>query len=301
MSGGLHRPSLKGWRGYGELVRFGLRFQAGWLTLVLREQTLNVVVAAVAGVAVLGLWTLANRLLQVPLLVFGSLYVVGYPAMANLLARGEDPGPVVLRTVRRAAIAATLVFPAFAASSPELVPSLFGEKWREAANVMPFICLSTLILGSISVAAVSYLIADNRPGTVAWAAAALGVVWIAVTAPLLPLIGVTAIGVGNLCGALVEAMLIDLATRRTARVTPSRPLLRPLAVALVSGTIGWIVCRAGPPGLGIALASGALSVALSLAGLWLVCSSDFKDTLRLMAGTVRNAVPGLRRASAEGT
>ena len=63
---------------------------------------------------------------------------------------------------------------------------MFGEPWRDAAEIMPFICLSTLILGSIAVAASSYLSAAGRPGVVAWASAALGVIWIAVTAALLP-------------------------------------------------------------------------------------------------------------------
>jgi O-antigen/teichoic acid export membrane protein len=299
LSIGFVLPSLRGWRGYGELVRFGLRFQASWLTLVAREQSINAVVAVVAGVTVLGFWTLANRLILLPILAFTSLYTVGFPAMSNLLARGEDPGPIILRTVRRASIVATLVFPAFAAASPELIPALFGEKWRDAADVIPWIALSTLVLGSISVAAVSYLNASGRPGVVAWASAALGVVWLAVTTPLLPSLGVTAIGVGNLCGAIVEALLLAVATRRSAKVAPDRPLLRPLAVGLVAGAVGWFVCTTGPPGLGIALAAGALTIALSFVGLLLVCYGDLKDTIGLLAGMFRNAAPRLRRASAE--
>ena len=108
---------------------------------------------------------------------------------------------MILRTVRRAAIAATFVFPAFAAASPELIPSLFGEQWREAADIIPFICLSTLILGSIAVASTSYLSAAGRPGVVAWASASLGVVWIGGHGPAPPRLGVAAIGVGNLAGA----------------------------------------------------------------------------------------------------
>ena len=298
LSIGFLMPSLRGWREFGELARFGLRFQAAWLAIVGREQGVNAVVAAVAGVTVLGLWSLANRLLQVPLLAFSSLWAVGYPAMSNLLAKGEDVGPIILRTVRRASIVATLVFPAFAAASPELVPALFGEQWRAAADVIPWIGLSTLILGSISVATAGYLSAVGRPGVVAWASAAFGVAWIAVTTPLLSTLGVAAIGVGNLCGALIEVWLLDRATRRSAGVAPYRPLLLPLCVALASGTAGWLVCTAGPAGFGMAVAAGTLTLVLSFTGLALVCSSDLWDTLRLAIGTVRTAVPGLRRASA---
>ena len=264
--------------------------------MLAREQGVNIAVGVVAGVASLGMWTFTNRIFQLPALAFSSLYVVGFPAMSNLLARGEDAAPIILRTVRRAAIAATFVFPAFAAASPELIPAVFGEKWGDAADIMPFICLSTLVLGSIAVASTSYLSAAGRPGIVAWASVSLGVVWIAVTAPLLPLIGVAAIGVGNLAGAVVEAAILDRVTRRAAGVAPHRPLLRPLAVALVAGTAGWLVCTSGPSGLWIALAAGALTVALSFIGLWIVCREGLKDAIGLALGTVSSAMLSFRRS-----
>jgi O-antigen/teichoic acid export membrane protein len=300
LSIGLQAPSLRGWRGYKGLIRFGLTFQASWFTFVAREQCLNIVVGVIAGVASLGIWTFTNRIFQLPSLAFSSLFVVGFPAMSNLLARGEDVAPVILRTVRRAAIAATFVFPTFAAASPQLIPALFGEQWKDAADILPFICISTLILGSISVASASYLNAAGRPGVVAWASAALGVIWIGVTIPLLAVIGVTAIGVGNLAGALVEALILSVATRRAAEVAPYRPLLRPLAVALVAGGAGWLLCTSGPSGLSIAFAAAALTLALSFVGLWLVCREDLKDTIRLAGGTIYSAFPRLPRTSAEG-
>jgi hypothetical protein len=107
--------------------------------------------------------------------------------------------------------------------------------------------------------------------------------------------GVAAIGVGNLSGALVEVVLLDRATRRTAGVAPYRPLLAPVSVALVSGGVGWFVCTSGPAGIWTAVAAGALTLGLTLAGLWLACSRDLKDVLRLAARTVRNAIPALHR------
>ena len=101
--------------------------------------------------------------------------------------------------------------------------------------MIPWISLSTLILGSISVATNGYLAAVGRPGLVAWATALFGVMWIAVTVPLLSGMGVAAIGVGNLCGTFVEAGIFTVATRRSAGVWAHRPLLLPLVVAMVSG------------------------------------------------------------------
>ena len=293
-------PSLRGWRGYGDLLRFGLKFQASWFTWVAREQCLNVVVVVIAGVTPLGIWSFTNRIFQLPSIAFSSLYVVGFPAMANLLARGEDPRPIILRTVRRAAIAGTLVFPTFAAACPQLVPTLFGPEWSSVAVIMPFICLSTLFLGAIAVSSHSYLSASGKPGMVAWASASLGVTWIAVTAPLLPLIGVAAIGVGNLAGAVVEAFVLNHATKRAAGVSPAGPLLRPVAVAVVAGTVGWVLCASGPPGFWPAIAAAAITLTLSLAGLWLVCRRDLRDVLSLGPTALRAVRPQLRRATPEG-
>ena len=151
LSTGFQRPSLRGWRGFGGIMRFGVSFQAGWYAILGREQGLNILIAVVAGVAPLGIWTFTNRIFQLPALAFTSLYVVGFPAMANVLARGEEIGPIILRTVRRAAVAGTLVFATFAAVSPKLIPAVFGARWQDAALIIPLICLSTLLHGSISV------------------------------------------------------------------------------------------------------------------------------------------------------
>jgi O-antigen/teichoic acid export membrane protein len=297
LSGVFGAPSLRGWQSYGGLIRFGLSFQANWFTWVAREQLLNISIGVVAGVGSLGIWTFANRIFQLPSIAFSSLFVVGFPAMSNLLRRGEDPGPIILRTVRRAAIAGAFVFPTFAAACPQLIPSVFGSRWRDAADILPFVSLSTLILGSIAVAANSYLSASGRPGIVALASASLGVVWIGITAPLLPVIGVSAVGVGNLAGALVEALILDIATRRSAGVVPHRPLLRPLLVGSIAGVSGWLLCRYGPPGLWIALASASTTLLLVAAGLWIFCRADLKDTMGLALGTVRSAIPGLNSPS----
>jgi O-antigen/teichoic acid export membrane protein len=296
----LEWPSLSGWRSYGGVVRFGLSFQASWFTFVGREQGLNIVVAGLGGVTPLGIWTFTNRIFQLPSIAFNSLYVVGFPAMSNLLARGEDPREVVMRTVRRAAIAGVFVFPTFAAASPELIPSVFGGQWRDVAEILPLICLSTLLLGSIAVAATSYLSAAGRPGVVAWASAALGVVWIGVTALLLPRIGVVAIGVGNLAGAVVEATILDRATWRSARVAPHRPLLRPLIVGIVAGGVGWLVCVVGPSGILTALFAALISIALAATGLELSCRRDLHDALRLFNEVARSILPRFRRAAVDG-
>jgi PST family polysaccharide transporter len=299
LAGGFHRPSLRGWRGFGPVLLFGVKFQASFYTFLGREQGLNALLAVSAGVGPLGIWTFTNRIFQLPSLAFNTLYTVGFPAMSNILARGQEIGPILLRMVRRAAIVGTFIFGTFAAASPKLIPAVFGEQWRDVASIIPFCCLSTVMLGSIAVAASSYLPAVGRPGIVAIASACLGVIWLGVTAAFLPSIGVAAIGIGNLVGAVVEAIVLNAATKRSSGVTLFRPLVLPLAVALLSGGIGWVVCSEGPDGFLTAVGAAALTFGLAALGLWIVCRKDLADTAGLALGSLRSAMPRLRRASAQ--
>ena len=73
------------------LLRFGVRFQAAIGVGVARDQVLNAGIAAIGGLGTLGVWALAFRVMQVPLLLFTTLYRVSYPAMAKLLAADGIP------------------------------------------------------------------------------------------------------------------------------------------------------------------------------------------------------------------
>ena len=299
LGSGFLMPSLRGWREFGGLLMFGVKFQASFYTFVAREQGLNILLAATAGVHVLGIWTFTNRIFQLPSLAFTSLYVVGFPAMANVIARGEDARPLLLKVVRRTAIIGTLTFATFAAASPKLIPAVFGEQWRDAASIIPLNCLSTIVLGSISIAASSYLPAVGRPGVLAIASAALGVVWIGVTAALLPVIGVAAIGIGNLAGGIVEAVMLNAATRHATGISLYRPLMRPLGVAMLSGGLGWLVCVEGPDGLLTAIAAAMLTIVVAMLAFWIVCRKDLADTVRMATGSLQSVVPRLRKPSAQ--
>jgi len=299
LGSGFLLPSLRGWREFGGMLLFGAKFQASFYTFVAREQGLNILLAVTAGVHVLGIWTFTNRVFQLPSLAFTSLYVVGFPAMAAVIARGEDVRPLLLKIVRRAAIIGTLTFATFAAASPKLIPAVFGDQWKDAAAIIPFNCLSTILLGSIAVAASSYLPAVGRPGIVAVASAMLGIVWIGVTAALQPSIGVAAIGIGNLAGGIVEAIMLTVATKKSAGISLYRPLIRPLGVAILSGGLGWLVCVGGPDGLLTAIGAAILTIVVSALGLWITCRKDLADTVRLASGSLRSVLPRLRRTSAQ--
>ena len=117
------------------MLGFGMRFQAvGGVNLV-RDQGLNVAVAAIAGVATLGVWSVAFRLVQATTLLFESLWRVSFPAMARLLETGEDPRPLLERGIALTGTAAGFLVAAMGGSATALVPVLFGESWSSAADV----------------------------------------------------------------------------------------------------------------------------------------------------------------------
>jgi hypothetical protein len=71
--------------------------------------------------------------------------------------------------------------------------------------------------------------------------------------------------------------------------------MKPLAVALVSGGLGLLLCVQGPDGIVTGVAAGTLTFVLATLGLWIVCRRDFVDLVRLLFRALRSALPRLRR------
>ena len=91
------------------ILKFGAQFQAVQVTNLARDQAINIGTGAIGGVAMLGLWSLASRVMQVPFLLFTTLWRVTFPAMSRLVALGEKPRPVIERTARLGAFATGLI------------------------------------------------------------------------------------------------------------------------------------------------------------------------------------------------
>lgn len=244
------------------LLGFGVRFQGVELVGVLRDQGINVGTAVIAGLGTLGLWTIAMRILQIPLLLFESLWRVSFPAMAQLIAVGEDPKPVMERGVNLAAVASGLLLCMLVSSTPALIPGVFGPRWTDATAAIPAACLGLQINGPVSAAAAGYLFASGHVGIVLRSAAAQLAAWFAVCFSLLPLLGVAAIGVGYLAASVTEACIfVSVVHRRAgARLVPA--LLPPLLIAVAASSAGWLVTAAQEPTIAAAVGGALLGAAL---------------------------------------
>ena len=74
------------------LLGFGVRYQAVGLLHMLRDQGVNIAVASFGGVAVLGLWGVAWRIIQMPFSFFAALWRVSFPGMSRLVAAKRTSG-----------------------------------------------------------------------------------------------------------------------------------------------------------------------------------------------------------------
>ena len=160
------------------MLAFGVGFQAVGLAALARNQGVNLVVAAAGGTQLLGFWSLANRLMQVPFWLFMALWRVSYPTMARLRALGEDTRRTVERLARVTALASGATLAPLAASAHYLIPAMFGARWTTAADPLPWASAGLVVAGPISVAAAGYLYSERDVRTPLYATITNGAVWV---------------------------------------------------------------------------------------------------------------------------
>lgn len=289
---GLVRP-LFSHRLIRPLLGFGVRFQAVNGAWIVGEQTLNVSFGAVAGSSALGLWVLARRLMEVPLLLTASIQRVSFPAMSKLVAARENVAPLIERAVGVTAISTGFVLTALAGGAPGLVPGVFGRQWHAASLILPGACLAVAVTGSVAVATQAYLFVIDDATAVLRAEIVQEVTWISASLALFPVVGVASVGIGWALASVPQALILCRATARGIHVRLLRPLLVPILVATCAASAGWLVTVQA----GADLASGALgavvSVLLFSVGLVLFDRRRLHETYRLGLTAVKGG--GVRR------
>jgi O-antigen/teichoic acid export membrane protein len=280
------RPRLS-WRRIRGVLPFGVRYQLFGLALLARDQALNVGTAAIGGLAVLGLWTIARRFLQIPFLLFTSLWRVSFPAMSRLVNAGEPPGPIIERGVGLMAVATGLLLTPLVAAGPAFVPVVLGDRWADAAMVLPWAALGLMIGGPVSVTTAGFLWAVGDASTALRAVACHGAAWILVTLTLMPAIGISALGVGWLAAGVVDAVVLGRGASRKADLRLVPALLVPVSVAAVSGGIGWLVCSSAGTTMTSAFVSAGLAEALYVSGLLLLGRRSLAETFAVTGRAIR--------------
>jgi O-antigen/teichoic acid export membrane protein len=287
---GIVRPRWS-WSHVRPVIGFGARYQANQLLYIVRDQGLNVVVALAAGLATLGVWNLAWRVLQVPNLLFMTVGRISFPAVSRLIGSGHQMRPVIERAVAALAALTGIVAVALIGLGHAL-PSIVGADWGEVPTVLLWAGVALIVATPVVFATTGYLLAVDDVGAVAAGTAAGAAIWFAVTVVLVEPLGAAAIGIGWAAGGLVNAVLL---WRRTTTRTGARigaHVLGPTAVALAAAAAAWLPARELDGALLRAAAGLGAGELVALAGLALVSRPALRDLRSLGAQAVASVRPG---------
>jgi O-antigen/teichoic acid export membrane protein len=277
------------------LTGFGLRFQAVNATILVRDQALNLMVGALAGVGPLGQWSLARRILDVPALLIYSLERVSLAAIPQFLAAGRPPKQLVERIVALTVVAAGFLLAGLAGGAPGLVPGVFGEQWAAVSGAVACSCLGLCLTGCVAVLQ-CYLYAVDDAAAVLRAGLVQVPVWFAVGLPLLPVLGLAGLGVGWAVGAAVEMVVLSHLIRRRMPLRLLPVLAVPIIVGLGSAAGGWLLSVHLGASLWAGMAGGALAVVAYGAGLALFQRAALVDAASLGVRSVRRASRSVLRS-----
>ena len=278
------------WSRVRTLLGFGLRYQAVGFANTLRDQGINATVAVIAGVSALGLWSVAYRILQLPLLLLTSLWRISFPGMSRLIAANEDVARTIERTLASVAVVIGFILAPLVAASSPLVVVLLGDQWADAAEVIPPASLHLMFAGPISVALIGYLWAVGDASAVL-RATLFGIPFIAlVLVLLLPIIGVAAVGYAWLPSGVVESIVLIRAARKRIDVAIARPLAPPVLSAVVAGLCGWVGAFTVGSTFAGAVIGGSIALLVYLGALGAWDRRQLFETVRLARRGMRGAL-----------
>lgn len=274
-----------------DLARFASRFQGMAIVNFLRDQGVNVGITVIGGVATTGVYHVASRVLQAPQILLEALFRVSFPAMSRLKEHGEDAQVVVERTLKAVALGLGAIVAPLAAASVPMIVTVFGERWREAATVIPPVCLALMIGGPVAVAAAGYLFAVDAGDIPLKSALLHTVAWFAIALPLLGPLGVVAVGLGTLGSGTVEAVMLGRGVRKRTGARVVRALITPLFAATAGAGVGAaaIALVSLSPALEATIATiVALGSYMTL--LFALQRPDLKRLARLVRGAARPVI-----------
>lgn len=283
---GLVRPRLS-WRLVRPLIGFGAKFQANAILQILREQGLNVAVAAVGGVATLGVWNLAWRVLQIPNLLFTAVGRISFPAMSRLAEQRDDPRPVVERGVAVLTALTAAMVVGLVGFGPAL-PALVGHRWHDVPAVILWVGVGLILGAPTTVATVGYLLAVDAAGAVALATLASCVPLFVVGLALLPSLGAPAVGIGWVAASVVNAGMVGRWTVARTGAGLVRHAAAPTAIGLAAAAAGWLVAHGVHAGVLRGVAGLVAGELVLVAGLGTLSRAALRDTRTVVAQAVRS-------------
>lgn len=251
---GIIRPRWS-WPTVRPLLRFGRDLQGGIAVTLARDNLFNIIVTSMAGLSVLGFWSLAYRLLQPITLMFDAISRVAFSALSRLVETDQRGDPTPIRNaVRIIAIASAFMLSLLVAAAPNSVGLVFGEDWHPVTRVLPMLCLGIYLSSPVLITAGNYLYALGRSRAVLVLVSASAVAALGGTAAGYELFGIEGLGLGLVLGGLVEIAMLGASLDPTRRAALLRPLLGPLVAGGVASALGlYVAGRTGEDAIGVVL------------------------------------------------
>jgi O-antigen/teichoic acid export membrane protein len=280
------------------MLGFGFSFQALDLSNALRDYGTNIIIAGVAGSTVLGFWSLTSRVMLVVTMLFSSLYRVSFTAMSRLLATDEPVDGTLRRAFGLTATAIALLAAPLVGSAPALIPVVFGERWSPVAEVVPWVAAGLLLSGPVSTAATGYILALGDGRTIVRNVLLHTAAFFVAMTPLLPSMGVQAVGVGFLAMALTDVVLLSAVVRRNTPVDALRITLPVAVVALAAGGVGWLAATSIGVNVVGAIGGAAVAELLLISVLRVMGRGSLADLTGVLSRALQPRLRPLRRAGA---
>jgi O-antigen/teichoic acid export membrane protein len=270
------------------MLAFGARFQLTSIIALGHEVALIAGMAAIGGLTLVGLWSFASRILQVPFLLFEALFSVGFPTLSRLYGAGEDDSAMkqlVEGLVTVVCIGMAIIMCPIVASAPAAIPLIFGDSWVDVSEILPGAGLAIVMGAPISTVLFGLLYARGDARTALVASVVEAVTRLAITFPLLPVIGAAAIGIGW-SASIGTQMIITLAgVRRMIDARLAHCVLPACVLASVAAASGWIVADE----LGRTIVSMLASAAIGGFGFLLLLAVFVRPQARRAIAMLRSA------------
>ena len=240
------------------LWSFSSRVMGAELIKYLSENTDKILVARVLGATQLGFYSLAYRVLQLPLLMMEQAGRVILPTFSRLQDERERLAHLFLRATESVALVVCPAMTLTILCAPVAVPAVLGEAWTPAVVPLQLLAAMTVQYLILSVTPAVVLAVGRADWEFRWSIVTL------VFALTAFLIGVN----WGITGVAAAYLIMGLA-------------LSPIRLAMIQRIIpisGWVYLRVLAP---------ALSSSAALGGVWLVVAAVLRGTtsgLPLLAG-----------------
>jgi hypothetical protein len=113
------------------------------------------------------------------------------------------------------------------------------------------------------------------------------ITWLGIALPLLPLVGVVAIGYGWMAGSIVDAFVLGRSAARHSGARLARRLIVPTLCAVAAAASGWVFADSGSASLTCAVGGGAIASCVYLGALFVIKRSLLFGVVRLTGRAVR--------------